>query len=368
MIGNPFKIADGLEQHGGLGAVLLAELLRAELHQIGAQNVLIVVALIFAGFDGHLQRGCAAGQGSHTVPEALCRTSRHFFGQILTTLQGNKGGAQQALIQLGSCLGRRAVRHQPAGQLLQQAGHGQQQCRAQNVKYGMRHSNAKLRRAQIQQRDFKNSLHHAEHREPHGGANDIEGQMYQRRPFGVLGGAHGGNQRSDAGADVLSHDDGNGRAIGDLSGAGQCLQNTDRGGAGLNDGSQNGTRQHSQHRILEHDKHLPEFRNVFQPGYRAGHGLHSEHQRGKTKQNRSGVLLFAVFRKQVADHAYQRKNRRERRGLEQADKYISAFNAAQTQNPRRDCGAHIGAHDHIDGLAQGQQAGIDEANYHDGRG
>ena len=46
VIGDPLKIADGFQQLCGLLAVLLAHLLGAELDQVGAQNVLIVIAVL----------------------------------------------------------------------------------------------------------------------------------------------------------------------------------------------------------------------------------------------------------------------------------------------------------------------------------
>ena len=42
----------------------------------------------------------------------------------------------------------------------------------------------------------------------------------------------------------------------------------------------------------------------------------------------------------------------------------SALNAGQAEDPGSDCGAHIGAHDHIDGLAQRHQSGVDKAHHH----
>ena len=86
--------------------------------------------------------------------------------------------------------------------------------------------------------------HHKKNR-----TDQIEIQMYKRCLFGIFGCPDGGEHRRHAGADVLPHNDGDRRGIGDRSGLAQCLQNTDRGGRTLDDRRQYRTGQKTQNRL-----------------------------------------------------------------------------------------------------------------------
>ena len=192
--------------------------------------------------------------------------------------------------------------------------------------------------------------------------------MHHSRPAGVLIGTHRGEQSSDAGADVLTHDDGDRTAIGHLTRRGQRLQNTDGGRGGLNDTGQHCTGQHAQHRVGKHDKNVAELGHFTQAGHRAGHGLHAEHQRGKAQQDHAGVLLLAGLAAHIEQNADERQNRSEGTGLQQTDNQVVALNTGQTQQPCGHRGTHIGAHNHVDRLLQRHKTGVDEADHHNGRG
>ena len=183
-------------------------------------------------------------------------------------------------------------------------------------------------------------------------------------PAGVFTGAHGGQYGRDAGADILTHDDRDGGGIADASGDRQCLENAHRRGGGLDNPRQHRAHQHAQHRVAEHQEQLGELRHILQPRHRAAHGLHAEHQGGKAQQNGAGVLLFDVLAEHVEDDAHQRQHRGEGGGLQQPDPQAAAVDARQAQQPGGDGGAHIGAHNDVDGLTQGHEAGVDKAYHH----
>ena len=220
----------------------------------------------------------------------------------------------------------------------------------------------------VQQRRGKDGLDDAEHRQQHRHTDDVEHQAYHGGALGVFVGAHAGDQRRDAGADVLPHDDGHRRGVADLPGGGQRLQNAHGGGGGLDDRRQHRAHQHAQQRVGEGQKQLGEARHVLQPGHGAAHGVHAEHQGGEAQQNGAGVLFVAVLAEHVENNADQRQHRREGGGLEQLHPCAAAVDARQTQEPRRHRGAHVGAHDDVDGLPQGHQPGVHEAHHHDGGG
>ena len=64
-------------------------------------------------------------------------------------------------------------------------------------------------------------------RQPYDRADDIEAQVYDGRAPRVLVRADGGQHCRHARADILTHDDGDRRAVADSSGRGQRLQNAD---------------------------------------------------------------------------------------------------------------------------------------------
>lgn len=216
----------------------------------------------------------------------------------------------------------------------------------------------------VQNSRGKQGLDHAVHRQQYHHADDVEHQVDHGGPAGVFIGAHGGQYGRDAGADVLTHDDRDGGGIADASGDRQCLENAHRGGGGLDNPRQHRAHQHAQHRVAEHQEQLGELRHILQPRHRAAHGLHAEHQGGKAQQNGAGVLLFGVLAEHVEDDAHQRQHRGEGGGLQQLDPQAAAVDARQAQQPGGDGGAHIGAHNDVDGLTQGHEAGVDKAYHH----
>ena len=80
------------------------------------------------------------------------------------------------------------------------------------------------------------------------------------------------------------------------------------------------------------------------------------------------VLVLAAFAHHVQDHAGQRQQGREGRGLEQLEEDIRAADAAQAEDPGGHGGADVGADDDVDGLPQRHQTGVDKADDHDRRG
>ena len=188
--------------------------------------------------------------------------------------------------------------------------------------------------------------------------------MHHGRPLGVLVGADGRDHGGDAGTDVLAHDDGNGRTVAHLSGDRQGLENAHGSGAGLNDGSEHRPGQHTQNGILEQDEQILERRHIPQPGDGGGHGLHAEHQCGEAQKDRAGILFLVIFAEHVIDDAHKGQHRRKGGGFQQPDEDIAAGNPRQAENPGGDGGADVGTHDHVDGLTQGHQAGVDEAHHH----
>jgi len=181
-------------------------------------------------------------------------------------------------------------------------------------------------------------------------------------------GARGGGGGRGAGADVLAHDDGDGGAEGDLAGGGERLQDADGGGGRLDDAGQHGAREHAQDGVGEHEQDVGELRDVLESGDGARHGVHAEHQGGEAQQDHAGVLLLAGPAHHVQDDADERQDRSEGGRLEQLHPDVGAGDAREAEDPGRDGRADVRAHDDVDRLMERHDAGIDEADHHDGRG
>ena len=112
---------------------------------------------------------------------------------------------------------------------VQLAGEGQEQDRGEHVKGGVAESDAHGPHGLIQEGEVEDHVAAVEEDQAHGGADDVEGDVDHRHSLGVAVDADGADEGGDAGADVLPHNDGDGHAVGDGAGHGQCLQNGDRG-------------------------------------------------------------------------------------------------------------------------------------------
>ena len=116
-----------------------------------------------------------------------------------------------------------------------------------------------------------------------------------------------GDQRGNGGADVLAHDDGNRRRIGDGTGGGEGLQNTHRSGGRLQHSRQHGTGQHAQNRVFEAQNRSMNQGSIGQRTHGGGHGVHTGHQDGKAHHDlahaAAAVLILAQHIKEDADKA-----------------------------------------------------------------
>ena len=107
-----------------------------------------------------------------------------------------------------------------------------------------------LHRRDLVERDFgtrreQNEAQHAEQDR----ADDVEGKMDDRRPLRCPAAADGGKQRGDAGADVLTEGDEDGRVGGDQPVHRQSLQDTDGDRGALQERSDQRAGQHAQQRV-----------------------------------------------------------------------------------------------------------------------
>ncbi len=168
-------------------------------------------------------------------------------------LQGQAGGNQQAGIQRqhrGVLLGGLSLRLPvPLGDEkidapLQKTHKGEKQHRHRHVKEGVEIGDAPLINHIPPEGQPNQVLHPVDAAEEHPGAQKVQGKVDKGGPLGAFGGPHAGQHGGDAGADVLAQDDGHRRRPGDGPGGGKGLQNTHRGGGGLNQSGKGRPHQH----------------------------------------------------------------------------------------------------------------------------
>ena len=134
------------------------------------------------------------------------------------------------------------------------------------------------------------------------------------------------DQRGDAGADVLPHDDGDGHAVGDGAGHGQRLQNAHRGGGGLDDAGKDGAYQHPQQGVGKGSHETGKFRHIRQRCSRRRFISSMPYIRMEkpiiTLPTSRRLLLFGTHDQQ---DARQRQQGREVFGLQEIDEEHSRF-------------------------------------------
>ena len=314
MVGDALKVADGLEQFGRLFALVAAHFLRAELDEIGSEDILIVVAALFIVADALGELRCVVAEGGEGVVQRAHGAVRHLASDGAALAKGERRRGEQTLVELGRLFALRLgiVGDDALGELFKKTARGQEHGSAENIECRVRHGDARHGGGFVQQRGRKGRAHDAEDRQQHDNADDIEEQVDDRGAAGILVCADRRQHGCDGRADVLTHDDGDGRGVAHRARDGERLQNTDGRRARLNDGGEQRAGEHAEDGILKSDKEICERGDVLEACDRAAHRLHAEHERGKAEQDHAGVLFLVVLAEHVVDDANQRKDRGER--------------------------------------------------------
>ena len=186
--------------------------------------------------------------------------------------------------------------------------------------------------------------------------------MGHGRPFGGIVGHGRRNEGGDGGTDIFTQHHGTGHVEADPP-VGQEDHREGHGGAGgLQDHGQHGT----YHGENEHAAEA-EAGQVLHEGQGLGiavqirngvfHGRQADEQEGETDDELAEALGAVVLRH---GHCESQRNERDGKGGNVETE------SEEGNQPGRCRGADVGAHDHADGVAQGQQARIDHAHHHDG--
>ena len=220
----------------------------------------------------------------------------------------------------------------------------------------------------VHEGEVEDQIAAVEEHQAHDCADDVKGDVDHRHPLGIAVDADGAEQRGDAGADILAHDDGDGHAVGDGTGQRQSLQNAHGRGGGLDDAGKHGTHQHAQQRILESGEQAGKFRHIRQGTDSVAHEFHAVHQNGKAHHDAAHIPALLPFGSHDEDDARQGHQGRKVLRLEHVHEDALALDAGEGEDPRGEGGADVGAHDDTDGLAQLHDAGVHKAHQHHGHG
>ena len=368
VIGDAFKVADGMQQGVDGAVVLFAQGAAGQLHQVGAQNVLVMVDGVFLAADFIGNGIVPFAGGGHGLQQGSAADLSHIAAHQHGTVDGHGGGGEQTLVQQGVLLRFLAVRHGEDGQTDQQLVEGQQDSGGHHVEDGVDDGNVEGGGLVVIEGEMEHGVQGIEPAQEHRGADDVEVQVDHGGAAGVLVGTGGGDQRGDTGADVLAHDDGHGCRHGHYAGGGgQRLQDTHGGGGGLDDGGEQSAHQHAQNGVGEGQEQLAKPGRVGQGRGGAGHQIHASHEDGEAQEDLAHAL-FTVLAEHEHDNAHKAQQGAPGIGAEHLDKEALALQTGQAQQPGGHGGAHVSAHDDAHRLVQVHQAGVHETNDHDGGG
>ena len=367
MVADTLKITDSVQQGVHALAVGMVQLPAGQLDQISAQCVLVPIhpALLVPHLLGKFIVPFV-GQ-AHGLHHAHPGKLGHFSGSGAGTLHSHSGGVQQTVIQQSKLLFFRGIGNGQDGQLFQSGGKRQQNDGSQNVEYRVHDCNAPCLDGGIHKGKVADGVEPIEPEQEDAYTDDVEVQVHHSGPAGVLIRTHRGQQCGHTGADVLTHDDGNGTAVGDHTGGAQCLQDAHAGAGALDDAGDQCAYQNAQQGVGEAGEQTGEPCLVLQRQHRVGHGGHAGHQHGKADKD-SAHAFFLLTLTHIQQNADKCKHRAERSGLEHLDDEAVALQAGQAQDPAGDRGAHVAAHDDADGLVQFHDAAVDKAHHHNGGG
>ena len=201
--------------------------------------------------------------------------------------------------------------------------------------------------------------HSKEHR-----AEGLIQQMQGGSPAGIPVGAHSAQHSGNAGADVLTQDNGDSRTHRNGTGQRQALEDTHGGGGRLNDGSQHRAEQDTQDGVREGDHQFAEPSLVLQKCHGVAHNFHTGHQCHEAQQNGANALLLLTLGEHKQGDTNDTQDGGKGGRLKHLDNKAFALQTGQGQDPGCNGGADVAAQDHAHSLLQVHNTGVNKANYH----
>ena len=371
VVGDTLEIGDGMQELADLLALRLGQRLAGDLHQIGAQLILVAVD------DGfrlrHLPEilvGKPAAQGHSHQQIPLCPL-RHGVRHQAALLDGQRRVLQKALLQPIHVLllrMRAGIREQRLHQPLHQPDARQQHDDRSQAEQGVHQGDGHRGHDGTHECKVHDGVDAVEQQRPDQHAQHVDQQIDERRALAVQIGAQRAQQHRHGGADGDTHDDGQRDLEGDGAGDGQRLQNAHCGGRALEDAGEYHAHQNAQNGVGKAGQDADKSFALPQGRHRAGHGGHAVHQHGKAQQDLAHMPVGRLAVEHPQDNADHRHHAGEHLRAQQLHHAAAALQRGQAQDPPGDAGAHDGAHNDADGLPHLHHTGVHEAHHHHGGG
>ena len=246
VVAQTFKITDGMQQPRDTARVRVRERLAGQTHQKCPELVLVFVEGVFVGKDlvGNFF-GIVAAEIDRRA-DGRAGELRHLAGHVACLVDRHGGLVEQTLVEESALFVLFRGTDDEIRDFFELLGKRNQECGGKEVENRMHKRDAKAVDRQGGKGEVENRVKPEEAEQADGRADEVEGNMHDGNLFCILADADGGDERRHAGADVLTHNDGNGDAVADLSRHGKRLQHGDRGGGGLDDARDNRTEDNAQ--------------------------------------------------------------------------------------------------------------------------
>ena len=374
IVADALELGNKIQQFGHSVALIVAQLLIGHLDQIVGDCHLHAVDQVFTHPDGadgilvHLQ------QQRCSQIHIAGSTAGHLDHSALSLLQGHSRAFEQTFIQhrhaqLLCFLG--AVRHSEQCQLGQHAAAGQEQQHGAHAGKGVDVCDGALVHHIVPHGDANGKLHRIHQRQQDHAANDVEVQMDQCSALAVLGGAANGEQRRKGRADVCAQNNGDGRAEGDQTRAGQCLQDTHRCRGGLDDHRDHHAHQNAQNGIRHGNEQILEHGALTQRSHTGVHQAHAGKQDAEAQHDLADVLPFSAAQEHIKNAANKCHHGRKGLGLDQCQPETVTGDIRHADQLAGNSGTNVCTHNDTYRLRKGHDAGVyqtDTNNDRAGRG
>ena len=307
MVGDALEVGNGVEELADLLALGAGEGAAGDLHEIGAQLVLVAVDKGLRLADSMEALFGEIGAQRHGVQQVAGGALGHGVGDETALLDRQGGVLEEALLQavhvlilgLGAVVGK-----EKDHQLFHQADEGQQRYHGGQTEQRVQKGDADGGHDPGQEGEAENGVEGVEHQGPDDHAKYVDEQVDEGGALAVEVGTQGRQQHRYRRADGHAHNDGEGDLKGDGAGDGQGLEDAHGGRGALQDAGEGDAHQNTQQGVGERGQDADEGLALPQRGDGAGHGGHAVHQNGEAQQDLAHVAVGGLGGEHAEDDAH----------------------------------------------------------------
>ena len=252
VVGDTLEVRNGVEELADLLALCAGQGAAGDLHEIGAQLVLVAVDQGLRLRHGLEALVRIVGAQGHGVQQVAGGALGHGVGDKAALLNGQGRVLEEALLQAVHILVLRllaVVGEQEHHQLLHGADQREQHHQRGQAEQGVHQGDADGVHGDGQECEVQEGVEGIEHQRPDGHAQHVDEQVDKGCALAVEVGAQRRQQHRHRRADSDAHDDGERDLEGDSAGDGQGLQDTHGGGGALQDAGEGNAHQNAQQRV-----------------------------------------------------------------------------------------------------------------------